>query len=278
MLSHFGLLIRKVFTVFVLFFACSLSFSATSEDPWEGYNRAMFGFNDGLDSVLLKPVAKGYKSITPQPVQKGVSNFFSNLGEIRNIANNLLQGKWDQTASSTFRFLINSTAGWLGIFDVASELGLQQAKEDFGQTLGYWGVNSGPYLVLPLFGPSTVRDTSGLAVDYINYDAKTLLALQNQEEWALIALGVVEVRAGLLSAESLIFGDRYSFIRDIYLQSRDRAIRDGAAPVTVPTKVIDDATDDSSWGEEDSWGAEDSWGEEDSWGDTDDSWADPALN
>ena len=238
----------------------------TKEDPWEGFNRSMFTFNDAVDGAVLKPIAEGYKAVTPNPVQKGVSNFFSNLGEIGNIANNLLQGKWDATASSSFRFLINSTAGWFGIFDVASEMGLKKYDEDFGQTLGYWGVSSGPYLVLPFFGPSTVRDGSGLAIKYTYLDETSILDLNDDEELGLLALDVVQTRARLLSAESMIIGDRCSFIRDVYLQSRAYDVYDGNPPKkNKATENIDPAND--SWGEE---AAGDSWGDEtsnDSWGD-----------
>ncbi|MFQ3186201.1 MAG: phospholipid-binding lipoprotein MlaA [Marinomonas primoryensis] len=237
--------------------------AATEEDPWEGFNRSMFTFNDAIDGAVLKPIAKGYKAVTPNPVQKGVSNVFSNLSEIGNIANNLLQGKWDETASSTFRFLINSTAGWFGIFDVASELGLKHYKEDFGQTLGYWGVSSGPYLVLPFFGPSTVRDGSGLVVEYTYIDETEALNLNRDDKLGLMALDVVDTRARLLSAESLIVGDRYSFIRDVYLQSRAYDVYDGNPPRKEQSH---EGSVDGSWGEDSN---DDSWGD-DSWGDDED--------
>ncbi|MFT2098915.1 VacJ family lipoprotein [Marinomonas sp. 2405UD66-6] len=258
----------SVFLSFLLTFS-QPNFAATEEDPWEGFNRAMFTFNDTLDGAILKPVAQGYKAVTPTPVQKGVTNFFSNLGEISNIVNNLLQGKWDGTASSTWRFVINSTAGWFGIFDVASELGLKEYDEDFGQTLGYWGVSSGPYLVLPFFGPSTLRDGAGLVVDYTAYDdgEELFLDLTYEEYLATLALDVIETRARLLSAESLIFGDRYTFIRDVYLQTRAFEVYDGNVPAKQ-NQSADESVDDDSWGD-DSWGDE-----EDSWGD--DSWEDDA--
>ena len=234
----------------VMLFSQSV-FAATEEDPWEGFNRAMFSFNDGLDSVLLKPVAEGYKAVTPTPVQKGVSNVFSNLGEIGNFSNNLLQGKWDATASSFFRFVINSTAGWFGIFDVASELGLKRYEEDFGQTLGYWGVSSGPYLVLPFLGPSTVRDAGGLAVDYSNYDVTDELGLNHDERWTMRGVDVVETRARLLSVEGLVFGDRYSFIRDVYLQTRVNDVYDGQPPQGESAATAGDSWGDDSWGDDD---------------------------
>lgn len=259
---------RQLCSVVVLSLTCSLASAADTsaannvEDPWEGYNRAMFSFNSGLDSVLVKPIAKGYKKVVPTPVQKGVSNFFSNLGEVGNLTNNLLQGKADGTATSFFRFVINSTAGWGGIFDIATELGLTKKEEDFGQTLGYWGVSSGPYVMLPLFGPSTVRDTGGLIVDYVDYDPVALLELTNNGELGLTALDIVDLRADFLAAESLIFGDPYTFIRDVYLQTRERAIRDGN-----PIKTEKEESSDGSWDDDDSWGDE---SEDDSWGDSGD--------
>ncbi|MCB5161286.1 VacJ family lipoprotein [Marinomonas algarum] len=244
------------FVSLVMLFSTA-SIAATEEDPWEGFNRSMFTFNDTIDGAILKPIAKGYKAVTPTPVQKGVSNFFSNLGEVGNITNNLLQGKWDQTASSTFRFLINSTAGWFGLFDVASELGLKEYDEDFGQTLGHWGISSGPYLVLPFFGPSTVRDGSGLVAEYISIDETEILDLDNKEELALLGLDLVETRARYLNAENMIVGDRYSFVRDVYLQTRAFEVYDGNVPKEPSTQT--DSFGDDSWGEYD-----DSWEEEDS--------------
>ncbi len=266
--------IRECLCFVTLSLVCSFAVANDSsnadqvDDPWEGYNRAMFSFNSGLDSVLLKPVAKGYKKVVPTPVQKGVNNFFSNIGEISNFTNNLLQGKADGTASSFFRFFINSTAGWGGIFDVATELGLTKREEDFGQTLGYWGVGSGPYVVLPLFGPSTVRDTAGLVVDYMDYDPVELLELTRNGELGLTALEIIDLRAGFLSAESLIFGDHYTFIRDVYLQTRERAIRDGKSLESQN----EESSENGSWREDDSWGDD-----EDSWGDDEDSWGDEAA-
>lgn len=263
------------------------------DDPWEGFNRAMFSFNDTLDKYLLKPVAKGYKDYVPTFAQEGVSNFFSNLGEISNLTNNALQGKKNGFVVSTWRFLINSTVGVFGLFDVASHLGLHKFDEDFGQTLGYWGVSSGPYLVLPFFGPSTVRDASGMGVDYMNYDAFNELDPNQDQKIGRWALYAVQKRASLLSAESLIIGDRYSFIRDVYLQQRQNEVYDGHPPQKPVKKAANDSQD--SWG--DSSDSTDSWGDSsgsssstsggtDSWGDSassqdssaapsTDSWGDP---
>lgn len=231
----------------------------TNPDPWEKFNRSMYDFNSGLDKAILRPVAVGYKDYTPTPVQKGVSNFFSNFGEVGNIFNNMLQGKIDATASSTWRFIINSTAGWFGIFDVASEMGLKKQKEDFGETLGYWGISSGPYLVLPLFGPSTLRDSTDLAVDLYTPGAKEFFNLHWDESLALDGLDLVETRASLLSLESLIIGDEYEFVRDVYLQSRLNDVHDGNPPVVDEGDEWGDDSWDDGWGDE-----EDDWTEEES--------------
>ncbi|MFD1383610.1 VacJ family lipoprotein [Rhodanobacter aciditrophus] len=268
--------IKQYLVGLVVLFASAFVVAETPEDPWEGFNRAVFEFNDTLDRYALKPAAEGYQAVTPTPVQKGVSNFFSNLGEIPNMANNLLQGKVDETASSFWRFVINTTAGWFGIFDVASELGLKRYEEDFGQTLGYWGVDSGPYLVLPFFGSSTVRDASGMVVDYSLYDGLDMYDLSNDEEWIARGVNIVQLRAKYLSAERMIFGDRYSFLRDVYIQSREGAVKDNRGRELGNQGNLDPmqgASEQGSWDDntDDSWGSDSSWGEEDSWGD-DDSW------
>ncbi|MDP3036345.1 MAG: VacJ family lipoprotein, partial [Rhodocyclaceae bacterium] len=136
--------------------------SGNPKDPIEGYNRAMYGFNEAVDTVLIKPVAQGYDAVLPAPVRTGVTNFFGNIADLFIGVNNLFQGKPDQAASDLGRVLINSTIGILGLFDVATEAGLEKHEEDFGQTFGRWGVGNGAYVVLPIFGPRTVRDTAGL--------------------------------------------------------------------------------------------------------------------
>ncbi|MEL0638249.1 VacJ family lipoprotein [Marinomonas sp. TI.3.20] len=239
-------------------------------DPWEGFNRAMFSFNSVLDGYFLKPVAKGYKKVTPEFMQTGVSNFFSNIGEISNLTNSALQGKKNAFVGSTWRFVINSTVGVFGLFDVASSLGIRKYDEDFGQTLGYWGVSNGPYLVLPFLGPSTVRDAGGTVVDLFNYDPVDELDLNEDQNLGRWALYVVQKRASFLSAESLIIGDRYSFIRDVYLQTRQNEVYDGHPP---QSSAKDKSDSEDSWGDESS-DDTDSWGDEDgtdSWGDTDSS-------
>ncbi|EPC00476.1 hypothetical protein L861_05925 [Litchfieldella anticariensis FP35 = DSM 16096] len=195
------------------------------DDPWEGFNRRVFAFNDALDRAILKPLAQGYDTITPQPVQTGVGNFFSNLGEIRTMLNSLLQGKPGNAGIAGGRFLLNSTVGIGGLWDVATGIELTGREEDFGQTLAVWGAGEGPYLVLPFFGPSTVRDTAGMPVDTYTYP---LTYVEDDEvRYGLTALRVIDTRASLLEEEELIRGDRYAFIRDAYLQRRRFEVNDG---------------------------------------------------
>ncbi|MCY1262462.1 putative phospholipid-binding lipoprotein MlaA [compost metagenome] len=198
---------------------------AAEDDPWEGFNRAMFRFNDTLDTYALKPVAKGYQAVTPQFLEDGIHNVFSNIGDVGNLANDLFQAKFHNAGVDTGRLLFNTSFGLLGFFDVATPMGLQRNDEDFGQTLGYWGVGSGPYVVLPFFGPSTVRDTGGMVPEsflgpypYIDH-----VPTRNVTR----AVDVVDTRANLLSAEKLITGDKYVFIRNAYLQNREFKVKDG---------------------------------------------------
>lgn len=195
------------------------------DDPWQTYNRHVFNFNETLDKYVMKPVAKGYQAVTPDAVERSVTNVFDNISTVGTIANDVLQLKGKQAANDTGRLLLNSTFGLLGIFDVATRAGMEKHHEDFGQTLGYWGVGPGPYFVLPFLGPSTVRDTAGLvpdnAVDPVaNWDDVS-------ERNSALALRAVDKRAGLLEAEKSISGDRYTFIRDAYLQHRQYLVQDG---------------------------------------------------
>ena len=194
-------------------------------DPWEGFNRKVFAFNDVLDRYALKPVARGYRFVTPDPVETGVGNFFSNLGEPRTVLNSLLQGKVRNASIATSRFLINTTVGVGGLWDVASRMEITGQEEDFGQTLGAWGWEESRYLVLPLLGPSTLRDTGGLPADMYAYP--TTYIDDDETSLGLTALRVIDTRAGLLDQEALIQGDRYSFIRDAWLQQRRFEVSDG---------------------------------------------------
>lgn len=200
--------------------------SLSSRDSYEAWNRKVFAFNDGLDRILLKPVAKGYLAVTPKPVETGVSNFFSNLGEITNIVNDVLQWKWKQAGNDTGRFLLNSTVGLAGLVDVAQKAGLTKSDgEDFGQTLAVWGVPQGPYLVLPFLGPSSVGNLPAIPVDW--YTNPVAYLDPDRDRYLVTAADLVQTRAALLEAEDLISGDRYTFIRDAWLQRREYLINDG---------------------------------------------------
>lgn len=196
-------------------------------DPWEPVNRVVFRFNDTLDTYALRPVAKGYDRIMPEFLNDGVSNVFNNLGEPKNLVNNLLQGKMHDASVDLARFLMNTTVGVVGVFDVATRMGLQRNDEDFGQTLGAWGVQSGPYVMLPLFGPSTVRDTGGFAAEGLaGYSYRGQMDHVPSRNTAS-GVDLVDTRAGLLSQERLISGDKYRFIRNVWLQNREYKVMDG---------------------------------------------------
>lgn len=197
------------------------------QDPWEGFNRGVYSFNNTLDTYALRPVAQGYDYVTPAPVKEGVGNFFSNLGEVSNTFNSLLQWKPTNAGTSFGRLLINTTLGLGGVLDPATRMGIEATEEDFGQTLAVWGVDAGPYLVLPFLGPSTLRDTAGLPVDW--YTAPSTYIDDDATRWGLRFINLVDTRAALLDQEGLISGDRYSFIRDTYLQRRQFLIDDGRA-------------------------------------------------
>jgi len=205
--------------------------SGNPKDPIEGFNRAMFAFNEGLDSVLIKPVATGYEAVLPSPVRTGVTNFFGNIADLLIGVNNLLQGKGSEAFSDLGRVVINSTIGILGTFDIASEVGLEKHNEDFGQTFGRWGVGNGAYVVIPVFGPRTARDTVGLVLDVA---ADPLVQVSpNADRNVLLVLRAVNDRANLLPADKVVEEaalDKYSYIRDGYLQRRRNLIHDGNAP------------------------------------------------
>lgn len=198
------------------------------KDPYESFNRKMFEFNDAVDRNALKPAATVYKQVLPSFVQTGVNNFFGNLADLWSSANNLMQGKGEAGMSDFTRVMMNSTFGLGGLLDIASEAGLKKHNEDFGQTLGYWGVPSGPYLMLPLLGPSTVRDTSALPLDI--YADPWGYGVNGNVQVAGTILRVVDQRAVILDASNLMEEaalDRYEFIRDGFLQSRKNKVFDG---------------------------------------------------
>jgi len=230
------IMLRRFFGLLLLGALGALGGCATTggnpDDPLERYNRAMFNFNDGVDKAVIKPVASGYKAVMPGFARTGVTNFFSNLGDIWIGINNILQGKIGAGASDFGRFAINTTAGILGLFDVASNAGLEKHNEDFGQTLGRWGVGSGAYVVLPILGPSSVRDGfSRLAVDWHGDPLWYVSNVPTRNE--LLGVRLVNERANLLDigqmAEEAAL-DHYAYVRDAYRQRRRSLVYDGAPP------------------------------------------------
>lgn len=205
---------------------------ASPGDPLEGYNRAMFGFNDGVDKAIIKPLASGYKAVMPEFARTGVTNFFANLGDLWIGVNNILQGKVGAGVSDFGRFAMNTTIGVLGLFDVASNAGLEKHNEDFGQTLGRWGVGSGAYVVLPILGPSSVRDgLSRLVIDWHGDPVWYVGNIPTRNE--LVGVRVVDDRANLLDVSRLTEEaalDHYAYVRDAFLQRRRSLIYDGDAP------------------------------------------------
>ncbi len=198
---------------------------AADEDPWEGANRVIYRFNDTLDTYALKPLAQGYQFITPQFLEDGIHNFFRNVGDVGNLANDVLQGKAHAAGVDTARLLLNTTLGVVGFFDVGTRMGLQRNDEDFGLTLGHWGVPTGPYVMLPFLGPSTVRD--GIAKYPDTYASPYRYVNDIPVRNSAFALDIVDTRASLLSSEKLITGDKYTFIRNAYLQSREFKVKNG---------------------------------------------------
>jgi len=212
----------------------SVQTQANNKDPLEKYNRAVYAFNDGFDRHLLKPVAETYEEYVPTPVNNSISNLFSHLDDVVVIVNDVLQLKFEQTLSDIGRFTFNSTFGLLGLFDVASHMDLPKHNEDFGQTLGRWGVGSGPYVELPFLGPSTLRDAPSLAADW---QVDPIYTIEDDDTlfWSTISLKVVDTRAGLLRASRILDTaalDPYVFRRDAYMQRRNSLVYDGNPPQT----------------------------------------------
>ncbi len=214
----------------VLVTGCA-STAKNPQDPMEGFNRAMFTFNDKVDQVALKPAATAYKTVLPSFVQTGVGNFFGNIGDVSNSFNDFLQGRMNDGMSDVARVMVNTVFGLGGLFDVASPRGLSKHDQDFGQTLGHWGVSSGPYLVLPLLGPTTMRDAVAKPVDLETDLWSRVYPVRLRNIGAVVQ--VVDHRAYILDASTLIEEaalDRYEFVRDAYMQQRQNKIEAGAAP------------------------------------------------
>ena len=221
-----------VLSLLALMFGCAsipAGVPPSPDDPWEPFNRSVFEFNEGLDAYVLKPVVAGYRFVLPEFVREGIYNFFSNYNDIYTALNNLLQGKPDYAFNDLMRVVVNTTMGLGGLIDLATPGGLEKHKEDFGQTFGVWGVPSGPYVVLPFFGPSSVRDTFGTVADLeTDYLFKYIpdVGLRN----SLTGLRVVNARNTYYEAGDLLDGaaiDKYSFLRDAYIQRRKYQINEG---------------------------------------------------
>lgn len=237
-----GQVLRTALTVLaglilVVLHGCAMSPDAHPRDPWEPFNRQIASFNDGLDEAVVKPVATVYEHVTPPIVRTGVYNFFGNVSDLWSLANNILQIKPKESVETFFRVGVNTTLGLAGLIDIASELRLEKHKEDFGQTLGYWGVPTGPYVVLPLLGPSTLRDSLALPVDSRGDVVAGISDVTGRN--ALVALRLVDLRATLLGAGRLLEAaalDKYSFTRDAYLQRRRGQIREESSTSSAPSE------------------------------------------
>ena len=213
-------------------------FGEEIDDPFEDLNRDIFIFNEKLDEKLLKPAALTYRKVTPQFARSGVTNFFNNLEEIDTTINQVLQGEIKYAFNDASRFVINSTIGLLGLIDVASKMGLERHEEDFGQTLGVWGFNSGPYIMLPFLGPSNPRDLLSRPIS--SFLSGTFAMEDNDVKLTLIGIDALETRERLLDAETLIIGDKYIFVKDAYVQSREYEINNGS---TENDEFLDDMDD-----------------------------------
>ena len=225
-----------------LFFCAALAGCAsTPQDPLEPFNRAVFNFNDKVDQVVLQPVARGYRAAVPEIARTGVTNFFANLDDLWIGANNLLQGKLSDGLQDFVRFTFNSTFGIFGFVDVASGMDIPKHNEDFGQTLGRWGVGTGPYLMLPIFGPSDFRDGAGFSFDSAADIVRNLSNVPTRN--SLYATRAVNTRTNLLDASRVLDEaalDKYRFMRDAYLQRRRSLVYDGSPPVPKDEDEDDD--------------------------------------
>ena len=227
---------KNIFISSLLFLSIS-TISDEVNDPFEEFNRKTFEFNENVDEKILKPVAKFYSNFPPK-IKNGVTNFFNNLEDVETSINQVLQGKPKKSINDISRFIINSTIGLAGFIDVASKIGLERHEEDFGQTLAVWGVGSGPYIMLPGLGPSTLRDTLSRPVS--SFSSITFHMTDTDVNIALKTIDAIETRERLLEVESLLSGDKYSFVKDAYIQSINYEIKDG---INVEDDFVDDMDD-----------------------------------
>ena len=212
-------------------------------DPFEDLNRDIFVFNEKLDEKILKPTALVYRKVTPQFARTGVTNFFNNLEEIDTTINQVLQGEIKYAFNDAGRFVINTTIGLFGLIDVASKMGLERHQEDFGQTLGVWGISSGPYIMLPFLGPSNPRDLLSRPIS--SFLSGTFAMEDNDVKFTLVGIDALETRERLLDAETLIIGDKYMFVKDAYVQSREYEINNGSTEDDVFLEDMDDIFGDN---------------------------------
>jgi len=240
-------LIRLIF-LFFLFLPIPLAQSQVLEeeaniDPLESINRPLFALNNGLDRFLIRPTAQVYHVVMPDVAERGVGNFFANLYDANAALNAILQWRWSGAAQSGGRFLVNSTAGFLGLIDVATPIGIRPYRTDFGHTLAKWGVSPGPYLMVPFFGPRTMRSGIGTVVD-LYMSPQAYFIDDNTTRYIVYGVELIDTRARLLKSDELISGDKYIFVRDAYLQYRNYFVNDG---------VVEDSfseDEDEDWDEE----------------------------
>jgi len=228
LLGRLRLIICVVLLVFIS--GCATTGVQDERDPIEGFNRSMYSFNQGMDKILFNPVAKLYQAITPDFVEKSISNFFNNIDDISIIANDILQLKIGQAYMDTARFVFNSTLGLAGFRDVSSQMGLEKHDEDFGQTLAVWGVGAGPYIVVPIFGPTTLRDSTSLIVDDLLLNPVSYLNNNDALKAGILTLNFIDIKADLLIANDLIYEaalDLYEFTKNSYFSRRESQINDG---------------------------------------------------
>ena len=226
----------------VLLFSFPL-FAKEINDPFEDLNRDIFVFNEKLDEKILKPTALVYRKVTPQFARTGVTNFFNNLEEIDTTINQVLQGEIKYAFNDAGRFVINTTIGLFGLIDIASKMGLEKHEEDFGQTLGVWGISSGPYIMLPFLGPSNPRDLLSRPIS--GFLSGTFAMEDNDVKFTLVGIDALETRERLLDAETLIIGDKYMFVKDAYVQSREYEINNGSTEDDVFLDDMDDIFGDN---------------------------------
>lgn len=227
-----------LFVVFALLQGCATVANPDPRDPLESFNRTVYGFNTAVDKAVLKPVATAYQSALPQWLRKGVHNFFSNMDDLWSGVNSILQGKRQEAGDNIGRFMVNTTVGLCGVLDVASDLGIERHKTNFGYTLGKWGVKPGPYVMLPFLGPYTLREVGALPVD--NQGNLTNHVSDEPTRNGMVIVNVVDTRAGYLSAESVVDGaalDKYTFVRDAYLQRQRNQDYDGNPPDEVDNEA-----------------------------------------